>query len=563
MKIKLIPIAALLGLSLSAVSAQAITLTDVIREQNGAELTFSGKITDNEGKLMIKVYNTAYNESDKAGFVKLTSAEPDENGIVKFSVTIPEDLSDGTNSTGDYAIVYSDGKSKKSYPFKYMNTGDSLPIYEKLSTYTASQLFDELKTQFLQDIEKVGADIDVYGKLDTEKTNALDWFCANRSGSLNDMIKTLNDSMYTVYIEDCSEAESLYIAQKLNPLYGGVSFSSLTQAEQEKIALYMSKQTYTKLTDNALRFGEGLAISKLSKASRGEVGGLFEKYANVTGLDANAKYIAYKSKSPSVQERINEKFVLEVENNNGITSKTDIITMFETAYGAVVTSNPAPPSGGGGGGGGGSSSSGSASGAGAAVTPYIPVTGEDENTSKAEFSDVLTSHWANREISLFVKKEIVSGYADGSFMPDKAVTREEFVKLLINAAGLYESGLKADFDDVSEDAWYAPYIACAKKSGLVNGVSGAEFGVGRTLTREDMAVIMYRAAKSDGKNLEKVREYADFNDEANIADYAKDSVRALYEARLINGMDDGSFASKAPLTRAQAVKVLYDMYYGG
>ena len=74
---------------------------------------------------------------------------------------------------------------------------------------------------------------------------------------------------------------------------------------------------------------------------------------------------------------------------------------------------------------------------------------------------------------------------------------------------------------------------------------------------------MYRAAKSDGKNLEKVREYADFNDEANIADYAKDSVRALYEARLINGMDDGSFASKAPLTRAQAVKVLYDMYYGG
>ena len=91
MKIKLIPIAALLGLSLSAVSAQAITLTDVIREQNGAELTFSGKITDNEGKLMIKVYNTAYNESDKDGFVKLTSAEPDENGIVKFSVIIPED----------------------------------------------------------------------------------------------------------------------------------------------------------------------------------------------------------------------------------------------------------------------------------------------------------------------------------------------------------------------------------------------------------------------------------------------------------------------------------------
>lgn len=565
MKTKLISAAVTIGVLLGSTVAQAVTFTDVIRRQNGAELTFEGK-TDSNKKLMLKVYNKLYGEADKNGFVKLTTVSADEEGNIKFSLTIPENLSDGTASTGDYEIICSDGTSKGTYPFKYMNTVDSDSVYTKLSTYASSDLINELKQQFLQDVEMVGADVLVYGKLNdakSEKAKALDWFVQNRSGSLQDMVKLLNDCIYTVYLDNCPESESLNIVKKLNPTFGTVEFSSLASEQQTEISGYMLSQSYNNLSDSSKNFGKGLAISKLSSASRSEVVGILQTYANILGLDTNAKYISYSNKSLTDKEKVGEKFVLAVGAIGKINSTEQAVSLFEQAYDAInINTNP-PVNGNGGGGGGGASSGGGLPSGGAAGSTRIPVTDESVGVEKTEFSDVSVSHWASQEISLFVKKKIISGYADGSFMPDKSVTREEFVKLLVNAAGLYESGLTADFNDVNKDAWYAPYIACAKKSGLVNGVSDADFGVGRTLTREDMAVIMHRAAQSDGKMLSKIRDYAEFTDELNIADYAKEAVKVLYEARLINGMDNGSFASKSPLTRAQAVKVLYDMYYGG
>ena len=78
------------------------------------------------------------------------------------------------------------------------------------------------------------------------------------------------------------------------------------------------------------------------------------------------------------------------------------------------------------------------------------------------------------------------------------------------------------------------------------------------ITREDVAVIIYRAIEKLGKNdiqniLDGETEFTDFND---ISDYAQDGVIALSKSRVINGFEDGTFKPKDYLTRAQASKII-------
>ena len=70
--------------------------------------------------------------------------------------------------------------------------------------------------------------------------------------------------------------------------------------------------------------------------------------------------------------------------------------------------------------------------------------------------------------------------------------------MIIKAFDLLEDSASASFDDVKDTEWYYPYVASAYKKGIINGVSDTNFGVALTLTREDMAVIIYRAMQFKG-----------------------------------------------------------------
>ncbi|MGN0163573.1 MAG: S-layer homology domain-containing protein, partial [Candidatus Ornithomonoglobus sp.] len=76
-----------------------------------------------------------------------------------------------------------------------------------------------------------------------------------------------------------------------------------------------------------------------------------------------------------------------------------------------------------------------------------------------DFCDVSESHWAYEYISSMAARGIIEGYDDGSFLPEKTVTRAEFAKMLAGAAAL--SPAEASFGDVSEDAWYLDYVRAA------------------------------------------------------------------------------------------------------
>lgn len=177
---------------------------------------------------------------------------------------------------------------------------------------------------------------------------------------------------------------------------------------------------------------------------------------------------------------------------------------------------------------------------------------EDEDGSKSDFSDVSDDHWAYNEIKYLVDRGIMSGVGEGVIEPQRTIRREEFIKLLVSAMGIETGGNDAEFTDVESGSWYAPYIAAAKESGILNGYADGRAGIGEEISREDMAVMIFRAAELIGEKSEN-----QFTDHEEISDYAVEAVYTLQKNGVINGMGDGSFASKAKATRAETACMIY------
>lgn len=170
------------------------------------------------------------------------------------------------------------------------------------------------------------------------------------------------------------------------------------------------------------------------------------------------------------------------------------------------------------------------------------------NTTR--FSDVPAGYWAQGDIDRLLAADIVNGYPGGTFQPEGAVTRAQFVKMLVLALGLVPGTGSTSFTDVPPGAWYAPYVSAAVQAGLVQGITPSTFGPDRSLTREQMAVLLARALKLTGSTA------LTFSDAGQIAPWAQGAVAAAVAAGYLNGLPGGSFEPLANVTRAQAAKVL-------
>ncbi|MBP5245848.1 MAG: S-layer homology domain-containing protein [Clostridia bacterium] len=180
----------------------------------------------------------------------------------------------------------------------------------------------------------------------------------------------------------------------------------------------------------------------------------------------------------------------------------------------------------------------------------------DEKTVYSSFCDMGRYAWANDAVERLYEKGVISGKGNAVFDPSAPVTREEFVKMLVNAAKIEgESGLKPDFEDVNADEWYFPYVSVMFSRKIVTGISENLFGIGENILRQDMAVMIYRALK-DNNPASVTEEESAFADFDNISDYAKEAVSFLESAGLISGAEDGKFNPDSFLSRAEAAVVI-------
>ncbi len=166
----------------------------------------------------------------------------------------------------------------------------------------------------------------------------------------------------------------------------------------------------------------------------------------------------------------------------------------------------------------------------------------------ATFSDV-QGHWAGKQIIEWADEGLAAGYSDGTFKPNKEVSRAEFVALVNRAFSIDKNVASAGFSDVSEGKWYYKDISAAKAAGYIGGYTDGTFKPNQTITRQEVASILVRLL-SLTPTTEGIEEFADAN---QMPEWARSSIGAVAKNALMRGMPDKTFQPLESITRAEAV----------
>lgn len=199
-----------------------------------------------------------------------------------------------------------------------------------------------------------------------------------------------------------------------------------------------------------------------------------------------------------------------------------------------------------------------------AVSPYADTTPtpDTDGGEALPFPDI-ASHYARADILWGVEQALVFGMEDGTFSPDAPLTRAMFVTLLGRVSerlGFRMTGYTDTdrFSDVRHDAWYIRYVAWGAVNALAAGYGDGTFGPADTLTREQMAALLYRfcALWVEDRTLRTDADAA-YTDAAQIAAYAQAPVNTMTAAGLLQGTPEQAFLPQKACTRAEAVVVLH------
>lgn len=177
------------------------------------------------------------------------------------------------------------------------------------------------------------------------------------------------------------------------------------------------------------------------------------------------------------------------------------------------------------------------------------------------FSDI-KNHANKAAIEELASRGIINGMSKDTFAPNKTMTRAEFAAIVTRALGLAAKDTKA-FTDVPSSKWYAGYIGAANSSGIVNGVGGGKFNPDGTITRQEAAAMVARAAKLCGLDttMDAVATrnmLAQFGDYRSAASWATESLAFCYSAGILDQSDLNIQPTKAIL-RCEIAQMLYNM----
>ena len=358
----------------------------------------------------------------------------------------------------------------------------------------------------------------------------------DRFESLEEVKSAFDMAILTVMLDECSEKD---MAALLIELYGESSgfngFCFMKRFDECKNEVLDAILKTEKLSaENLIELaGKKIVLTLVKNVSNhNEVTDILNEQNDFLGLDLK-KYNDLKDKS-----RVNK----------GLMKKTVSLDEFKKAFKNLMEDEDdnggKKPSG----------SSGSSYSSGKIVGN---VTFDAQSTSqdleRKYFNDLDGYDWAKESINYLAEKSIVSGVGGGKFEPSRSVTREEFVKMIVEAFSSLDESAQNPFDDIKADDWCVGYVATANKKGFVNGVSQSAFGKGTSIKREDAAVIL---ARITGQKSFAVSSFKDFE---NVSDYAKDAVNLMWEMKVINGNENGEFLPKNALTRAECAKIIYSL----
>lgn len=174
------------------------------------------------------------------------------------------------------------------------------------------------------------------------------------------------------------------------------------------------------------------------------------------------------------------------------------------------------------------------------------------------FPDVPKTFWGYEYIEAAAAKGMVNGMTDGTFAPNREMTRAEFVVMLWRMAGKPAAAKTAPFTDVSANAWYRDAVNWAAEKKIVNGTSDTTFGPNGKVTRQEAVTILFRySGGTSGMETMLTGVYdAQFTDSGDIASWAKDAVYWAVYNGVIKGTTDTTVSPGGTASRAQVAAIL-------
>lgn len=173
----------------------------------------------------------------------------------------------------------------------------------------------------------------------------------------------------------------------------------------------------------------------------------------------------------------------------------------------------------------------------------------------AHLTDVELNAWYHEAVDYVVEHGIMAGVSATAFQPNGSLTRGQVVQILHNLEGKPEETAEAPFTDTAGH-WALEAIAWAAQNNVVAGYDDGTFGPEKLVTREEFAQMMYNYAKFKGYDLTAGGDLTQFPDAGAISDWAETALSWANGKSLINGHDNGTIDPQGNTTRAQAASIM-------
>ena len=182
-----------------------------------------------------------------------------------------------------------------------------------------------------------------------------------------------------------------------------------------------------------------------------------------------------------------------------------------------------------------------------------------------KFADVQNNVWYSEAIAYVYNKGMMNGTDAGRFEPDATTTRAMLVTMLHRLENEPKAGA-VNFSDVASGQWFSEAIAWAAANGVVNGYENGDaqlvpngargtFGPNDSITREQLAAVLYRLAQLKGYDVSVKGSLSGFSDAANVSGWAREAMQWAVGAGIING-DNGALKPAGNATRAEVAMML-------
>ena len=520
---------------------------------------FAEQITVSEQKGSTVVEGTLdLGEQPYAADMTITAYDPD--GKVNYMDIIPLSKDGKANfnyfnlgKSGDYTYVFSipSLNIKKTAVLSGFIGNDYWDSFiEKISGFVKSGDMESLKNDLLAEKDNLALDLTDYDALEN-------------SAEVFEVMKNDNKGDYT----SCEEI--------INEFYRAVALCRL-KSDGDIKAYYQNGYVNLKAYLPGATENEISVLDSLSESTKDAIfADIAKEKSEFTGSGQAVNSFIYNiifcgiEKAESWQEvrKILNTYsaaqLLNVDEDMSENVYKALVNKPYSAYSQIETAVKNAKGGstrGGGSSSGGSSGKGSSSGSnsGIAASPPAGNTPIDNKTGmqsgKMTFSDMEDATWALDAVEKLYQKKIVAGTGDNKFSPHQKVKREEMAKMLVSLTGYTEENMPLPFNDVDAGAWYYPFLSAAYSHSVISGISAEQFGIGLEITREQAAALVYRVLKN--QNIEMPGTEFRFGDDADISEWAKESVYALYSIGAISGKSADQFAPLETMTRVETAVLL-------